>query len=134
MATLSRNALQERLAELERQISRLQGECDGIRFSLGLNTKPDIPISKDRAPRASVKKLLLDLLEKAGPSGLNAVVAVEMAAREGVTLNQASASSTLSRLKDDNVVSYDNDRYRLAKHSSGWGSNVHPHPASKSMP
>lgn len=66
-----------------------------------------------RAPRGNVKALLIDLLSEAGPHGLNAQLAVAMAARTGFFLDRNTASSLLSRLKRYGIVEHDGERYRL---------------------
>ena len=43
------------------------------------------PKVKLRPPRSNVKQTILDLLEQAGPAGLNAATAVETSAKAGVT-------------------------------------------------
>lgn len=125
--------LDRNIAELENRLSTLRGEREGIRFALGVSDPGVFLPAATRARRSDVKGIILNLLQKAGASGLNAAIAVEMAEREGQELKQPSASSILSRFKADGVVTYDGERYRLADSNSGWASNVHPHPASKGV-
>lgn len=66
-----------------------------------------------RHARGAVKRILLDLLEESGGAGLNAPIAVAMAAERDVSLDRATLSSLLSRLKADGLVDHDGYRYRL---------------------
>lgn len=99
-----REALNNQIIGLERAISLAGGE-------------EPIAATKPSGRRVNNKGIVLKLLEEAGTTGLNAVSAVEMASRRGVSLDRNSVSSLLSRLKADNIVVYDGDRYRLANFS-----------------
>lgn len=69
-----------------------------------------------RHPRGAVKTVLLELLQETGANGLNARVAVAMAAARGVEVDRTTLSSLLSRLKADDIVAHDGYRYRLRHH------------------
>lgn len=106
-------ALKHRIAGLERAIALLK------------------PESKDsargrRGEKRSVKAIILDLLEQAGTTGLNADAAVEIAERRGIKLHRGSASSTLSRMKMEQVVAYDGKVYRLPKYARSGITLVPP--------
>lgn len=97
-----REALDNQIAGLERAIALFDGEPqDGAH-----------PASSG-AIRGRVKTLIIDLLKEVGTTGLNAQTAVDLADRRGVSVGKESVSSLLSRLKKDDVVVYDGDRYRL---------------------
>ncbi len=119
----SMKSLQERLSAIQLEIDKLEAQKalinDMIREAKGE------PKAKPRAPRSNVKKTVLELLEKVGEDGLNAVIAVEMAENAGVHLERGSVSSILSRLKNDAVITYDGERYRLLGRPSG-PDNIHP--------
>ncbi len=66
-----------------------------------------------RHPRGAVKRILLQLLQEAGGTGLNARLAVAMAAARGIEVDRTTLSSLLSRLKADAVVAHDGYRYFL---------------------
>ena len=66
-----------------------------------------------RHPRGAVKRVLLQILQETGTSGLNAKRAVAMAATRGVDVDRTTMSSLLSRLKADQVVAHDGYFYRL---------------------
>ena len=84
------------------------------------------PKVKLRPPRSNVKQTILDLLEQAGPAGLNAATAVETSAKAGVTPERGTVPSLLSRLKNEGIVNDDGSVYRLAKHKGDAGPNVRP--------
>jgi arginine repressor len=66
-----------------------------------------------RHPRGAVKRVLLELLEETGATGLNARLAVAMAAARGIEVDRTTLSSLLSRLKAEQIVAHDGYRYRL---------------------
>jgi len=61
-----------------------------------------------------VKVVLLEMLEIAGAAGLNAAIAVSIAAKREMKVDRTTLSSLLSRLKADGIVDHDGYRYRLA--------------------
>jgi len=66
-----------------------------------------------RHPRGAVKRVLLQMLQETGAAGLNARMAVAMAAARGIEIERTTFSSLLSRLKSDQIVTHDGYRYRL---------------------
>lgn len=103
--------LRSKLAELDQQLAHIQAQRALLIEMINAN---DPQPKKARAPRSNVKRQVLDLLAKAGTSGLNASRAVEMAGASGVELSRGSVSSLLSRLKNDGIITYDPDGlYRL---------------------
>lgn len=119
----SMKALSERLDLILREIEKLRAQESLIRDMI--REASGEPKVKPRAPRSNVKQTILDLLEKAGEEGLNAAMAVETAARSGVSLERGTVSSLLSRLKNENVVVYDGSVYRLKAFRPEVGPNVH---------
>lgn len=67
-----------------------------------------------------------------GTRGLNAQTAVDLANQRGVTLDRASVSSLLSRLKKDDVVVFDNEVYRL-KEFAPRPAQVHEFPKANAF-
>lgn len=142
MAGKNMKLIQERLAAEEAQLKVVQGRIEMLKSLLadmGAEV-PDEDKVRTRAPRSQVKKAVLDLLEEASSSGLNAALAVEAAAKRGLNLERGSVSSLLSRLKNEGVVIYDNDRYRLKKFQKQQdetpqrpSASVFAHPASRNM-
>ena len=116
-----------------RQREALDGEIRGLERAIALyvedNEKP--PATK----RQPIKALILNILEDIGTTGLNATTVVTLANARGVTVERASVSSLLSRLKADGIVEFDGSLYRLPKYAKSGVTedpfNVsHLHPAS----
>ena len=103
------------------QWSRLFGQCEavrnkieGIELAISILEKGDKQEPQKAAPPiSSVKVLLLDLAREAGASGLNANIAVQMAAKKGIKLLRGTAASNLSRLKADSALVHNGKKYRL---------------------
>lgn len=105
--------LLEQRDKLLSEIEALRNRVMGLEMAISLlDEAPAAPVA-GRGKRSGIKQLVLDLLRECGASGLNAGVAVDIAARRGITLDRASVSSLLSRLKSEGVIAYDGDRYRL---------------------
>lgn len=100
-------AITVRLDEVEQMIKALGGE---------VSPTPE-PTVAGRARRGDLKSLVLSLYEEAGEAGLSSHGCVAVAKEKGVDLQPASVSSLLSRLKSDNVLFYDGERYRLKKYA-----------------
>lgn len=98
---------------LLRQREALDNQIAGIERAIALVAGEDRKTPLSAKHGISNKAIVLDLLKDAGTTGLNAVAAVGMANSRGITLDRNSVSSMLSRLKRDEVVVYDGDRYRL---------------------
>lgn len=109
-------SLEERLGAILREIDKLKAKEEVIREMLS-EAKGE-PKTIVRGPRPNVKQTLFQLLEEVGDRGLNASLAVELAKSRGVSIERATVSSLLSRLKNDGTVSYDNSLYRLKNKSS----------------
>ncbi len=67
---------------------------------------------------AGITTTIHRLLVAAGPTGINAEEAVELAAREGITLNRSSVSSLLSRMKRAGDLAYVDKKYVLVDQGS----------------
>jgi len=130
-------SVQEMLAEKREALKRLNVEIATLEEVLRRESgQSEITPHNKRSPRSSVKNTLLRLLEEAEESGLNAHVAVVMAAKRGVRLERSTVSSLLSRLKNDKIVSYDGKFYRLTNpNASRSGSaTIIVHPVCQSAP
>lgn len=99
-----KEAIENQIAGLERAIT-LFGD-DGEILHAATNGK-----------RTATKGIVLDLLRDVGTTGLNAATAVNLANMRGFTLVRNSVSSLLSRLKADEVITYDGEKYRLKEFS-----------------
>lgn len=102
MLLRQRDALDNQIMGIERAISLVAGE-------------ETITATKPGGRRTNTKGVVLKLLEDVGTSGLNAAIAVELASRRGVSLDRNSVSSLLSRLKSDDVVVLESERYKLTE-------------------
>jgi hypothetical protein len=101
---------------LLRQREAVDNQIAGIERAIALCDDEFVtPVARKR--RTSTKSVVLDLLEDVGTTGLNASIAVELANRRGVSIERASVSSLLSRLKSDGIIEFDGERYRLKKYA-----------------
>jgi len=103
--------LQQELDLVRREIEKLRAQESMLEKLIRMDSGE--PKVKPRAPRSNVKQAVLNLLEQ-HPAGLNAAMAVEMAKEAGTQLERGSVSSLLSRMKNEDVVTYDGNVYRLA--------------------
>jgi len=103
MLLRQREAIDNQIAGLERAIALVGDDAT--------QSPQQRPIGTGK--RTATKAIVLDLLRDVGTTGLNAQVAVDLANKRGVTLDRASVSSLLSRLKADGIVAFDGDKYRL---------------------
>jgi hypothetical protein len=106
--------MKERLDNIRREIEKLQAQESLLLDMMG---EEPVKVATKRAPKGSVKVRVLELLESQGRSGLNAARAVELTEAAGDALDRGSVSSLLSRLKQDGVVVYDGNNYRLKKYT-----------------
>lgn len=100
-------AVRARLDEIEGLIRAMSGE------------PPQEAHAPSRKPRrGDLKDIVLSLYDEAAEAGLSAADCVATAqAKRGVTLQSASVSSLLSRLKAEGVLMYDGERYRLKSYA-----------------
>lgn len=126
--------LSEMIAEKRQELEKVKVELATLETLQRRANGEEVQQVRKRAPRSNVKNSLLTMLETAGAAGLNAAKAVEMATARGEHLERNTVSSLLSRLKADDVVSYDGNVYRLPKFitrsADGW-TGVTSHPASR---
>jgi hypothetical protein len=111
-------SLQERLDSILRDLDRATREVEKIKAQESLirdmiREAKGEPKARLRAPRSNVKQTVLDMLERAGAVGINAAMAVEQAAQQGVSLERGTVSSLLSRLKNEGIVTFEGGVYRL---------------------
>lgn len=117
---MSREAMIALRDRMVAHIRGLQAEVRGIERAIAVidGADPDdvaavVQPTEGRAPRGSVKRVILDMLARRGAYGLDATTAIALAQADGVTLERQTVSSLLSRLKGDGVVRYDGKAYRL---------------------
>ena len=114
-------ALRDRI---KAQIAELQQQLVGVEMAMRTMSGEATAPARARAPRSNVKNYILHLLEEAKSSGINAGMAVELAASRGDALERGSVSSLLSRLKTDGVVTYDGSVYRLPRYQTNSTAGV----------
>ncbi|HEV7458268.1 MAG TPA: hypothetical protein VGN96_15970 [Roseococcus sp.] len=127
MSKVVAEQLRMEIAKLESEITALVGQKDGLLRALALvegepvaAVPPATAISGDtRKAKAPIKDTVLTLLMEHAASGLNAATLVSVAGARGISLDRASVSSLLSRLKKDGVLTYDGDVYKPATGGSG---------------
>ena len=117
-------ALVDQRARLMVELEALRNKIAGLDMAISILQK-GAPVPKEGmttvSRRTGVKGFVLDLLRERGADGLNAAVAVEIASRRGVLMDRGSVSSLLSRLKQDEVVTYDDNMYRLREFADEEG-------------
>jgi len=115
-------AIEAAIARLEGERTtinlRIDGRIEGLLEALRLQggapcAEPEESIPK-RTRRGDLKGAVLELAERVGDKGLTAEECVTMAQDiRGIKLRLGSVSSQLSRLKNDNIMFFDGQRYRL---------------------
>lgn len=115
-------AIEEAIARLETERgafnARIDGRIEGLREALRIHGGAPIePLAVDarkRIRRGNLTDTVLALADEAGEKGLTSEEFVRLAKiAKGVDLVPASVSSLLSRLKNDGVMFFDGQRYRL---------------------
>lgn len=92
-------------------------EVEGLIRAMGGDPPPEAQVLR-KPRRGDLKDVVLSLYDEAAETGLSAAECVSVAQKSrGVTLQPASVSSLLSRLKADDVLMYDGERYRLKRFS-----------------
>jgi hypothetical protein len=121
----------QKMISLYDQAEAIKNKIAGLDTAMGLlgrGANRETTVVETAIPQGSVKALILDLAREAKAEGLNANIAVQMAAKHGVKLLRGTAASNLSRLKADNALVHDGNRYRLpefVRPSSGGFSAGH---------
>lgn len=128
MSSRSENmrAIEDEIARLRAQRDLLNGKIDGFESALRMmkgqtatSAVEDLRVPpKERQRRGNVKKTVLDMVSGSLDLGITVNECIEAAeANSGIKLDRASVSSLLSRLKRDEVLFYDGERYRLKKYA-----------------
>lgn len=130
-ASTHAEALLRQRDRLVAEMEALRNKISGLDLAIQLITQVDPPADApteraermeriDRGDRgAGITTTIQRLLVAAGATGINAEEAVEIAAREGITLNRSSVSSLLSRMKRAGDLAYVDKKYVLAKPHRG---------------
>jgi hypothetical protein len=115
--TRERDRLIDEWSRLVEQSEAVSNKIQGLELAISIIEKSDSGSEQADAneakPATNVKVLLLDLAREAKADGLNANIAVTMAAKRSVALKRGTAASNLSRLKTDGALVHDGRRYRL---------------------
>lgn len=110
-------AIEDEIARLRAERDALSNRIQGLESALRLvnGEMADLRVPpRERQRRGNVKTTVLDIVTKAGDAGITVTQCVESAAKNyGAILDRGSVSSLLSRLKKDDVLFYDGERYRL---------------------
>ncbi len=114
-------ALQEMKEQYLRELAHHQTMVDMFRHKLetieqaisAVSGVPIIKVEEATAPRRrrNIKRFVMDFIVKQGDSGVIAQEIVAAGTSAGLDIQQASVSSLLSRLKAENTLRYDGDRY-----------------------
>lgn len=109
--------LDQAISEKKEQLKILQAELNALeslkRRISGFSGFSEVTIKKNSRRTSNLKGIVLDMLKEVGIRGLNAGTAVELARQRGLSLERASVSSLLSRLKGDGIVKHEGDVYIL---------------------
>ena len=96
------------------EIEALRNKVIGLEMAIALfDGDSEVPALTPSTKRTAMKDTVLDLLNEVGTTGLNGLIAVEIAERRGTHLDRQSVSSLLSRLKADGICVYNGQRYKL---------------------
>jgi hypothetical protein len=115
--TAARAALDEEIAALREHLRELTAKRQAFDEALAIVSDTSAPEhAPERRARGAVKDTALRLLQAHVEHGLTALELVEVAAREGITLDRASISSLLSKLKAQGTLVLDvsTSKYRPA--------------------
>jgi hypothetical protein len=119
-------AIDEAIARLENERAafnaRIDGRIEGLREAQRLQSGTPLPTEilvqpRVRSRRGDLKETVLSLAQEAAEKGLTTESCVAAAKARGVDLIQASVSSLLSRLKNDGVMFFDGQVYRLKQYA-----------------
>jgi len=110
-----RDRLIDQMSRLYEQAEAARNKLEGLELAIELMEKGERQDGEAPEPKAAtnIKTLLLDLAREVKAEGLNANIAVKLAAKRGIALKRGTAASNLSRLKTDNALVHDGERYRL---------------------
>jgi CRP-like cAMP-binding protein len=128
-------ALQDMKEQYLRELAHHQDMVDMFRYKLetieqaisAVSGTPIVKLKDTATPRRrrNIKRFVMDFIVKQGDTGVIAQEIVAAGISAGLDIQQASVSSLLSRLKAENTLRYDGDRY--------YPKNVSP-PDQMSLP
>jgi hypothetical protein len=114
---VERDRLIQQAGALYDQAEAISNRIAGLEIAIGLIERGGVPEQpmQEASQVASIKALLLDFAREVKGEGLNANIAVAMAAKRGIDLKRGTAASNLSRLKYAKALIHDGRRYRLSE-------------------
>jgi hypothetical protein len=118
-ASANVKTLIEERDRLLREMDALKNKIAGLELAISLIQKGGQVSAGQSIQHGGTKGALVELLREVGTTGLTSTSAVEMATRRGMRLERGTAASTLSRMKAEEIVVYDGERYRLPEFSRG---------------
>ncbi len=120
-------AIEEAIVRLEADralaIASFDGRIEGLKQALRLHTgaastsNPFSTAEKKRIRRGNLKETVLSLAQEVAENGMSSEECITLAKERGIDLVPGSVSSLLSRLKNDGVVFFDGQRYRLKEYA-----------------
>ena len=118
-------AIEDAIARLEAERkafnNRMDGKIEGLREALQLNggviPNPQPTEDRSRARRGNLKETVLLLAQEVAERGMSSDECIRLAKAKGVDLVPGSVSSLLSRLKNDGVMFFDGQKYRLKEYA-----------------
>jgi len=96
-------------AEIERLRVRREAFVDMRAMMAGKESPPSVVQPRKRS--VNVKPLVLDIMKAAGPNGHTSAEVKEMVKTQIPTVNDDTVASVLSRLRADNALRHDGERY-----------------------
>jgi len=98
-------------AEIERLRVRREAFVDMRAMMAGKESPPSVVPKQPRKRSVNVKPLVLDIMKAAGPNGHTSAEVKEMVKTQIPTVNDDTVASVLSRLRADNALRHDGERY-----------------------
>ena len=112
MAGKKMKRLDEEIARLDAEILRLQAERAGLVRAKTILSAGDELITPARRKRsANIKPLILDFMRNVGPTGATSGEVSAFVSDQVPTVAKDTVGSILSRLKADNALAYNGERY-----------------------
>ncbi len=99
------------VADLERRLAEAQVELKTLDGAIAVMEGSPMPKGQ-RGRRSNVKKMVMGIINEAAQAGVTALEVVDKGAALGRSLDRASVSSLLSRLKREGTLTFDGERYR----------------------
>jgi hypothetical protein len=111
--------------QLAAAIEALRNKIAGLQIAINLvSDEPGLPgTSSPHAAKVGVSDTIKCLLRDAGKSGLKPRDVIDLAARNGTSLNRRSVYTLLNRMERTGVVVHEEGRYKLAEFDAMTGGH-----------